>query len=62
MFAAKRIVLHIILCCLLTLGLAKEDEKYDPADNFRPSNVTGLGSFYTWVGSWVSCTQIVLSI
>ncbi|CAG2008929.1 unnamed protein product [Fusarium graminearum] len=59
MLAAKRIVLQAILCCLLTLGLAKEDEKYDPADNFRPSNVTGLGSFYTWVGSYYNATAEV---
>lgn len=51
MSAIRRIVLHTILYCLLTLGLAKDDEDYDPASNYRPRNVTGLGDFYGWVGS-----------
>ncbi|KAL3602048.1 hypothetical protein FPOAC2_06345 [Fusarium poae] len=59
MLAVKRLVLHVILYCLLTLGLAKEDEKYDPADNFRPNNVTGLPDFYTWVGSYYNATAEV---
>ncbi|GKU04923.1 hypothetical protein FLAG1_07660 [Fusarium langsethiae] len=59
MLAVKRIVLHVILCCLLTLGLTEEDEKYDPANNFRPGNVTGLGDFYTWVGSYYNATAEV---
>ncbi|CEI62394.1 hypothetical protein FVEN_g4939 [Fusarium venenatum] len=59
MLAVKRLALHAILCCLLALGLAEEDEKYDPATNFRPSNVTGLGDFYTWVGSYYNATAEV---
>ena len=31
--------------------LAKDDPKYDPTENFRPDNVTGLSGLYAWVGS-----------
>ncbi|KAH7251035.1 hypothetical protein BKA59DRAFT_434707 [Fusarium tricinctum] len=51
--------LHIILCCLLTLCLAKDDENYDNSTNFRPRNVTGLGDFYQWVGSYYNATAEV---
>ncbi|KAL4732029.1 hypothetical protein ACLX1H_001034 [Fusarium chlamydosporum] len=59
MSAIRRIVLHTILYCLLTLGLAKDDEDYDPASNYRPRNVTGLGDFYGWVGSYYNATAEV---
>ncbi|KAF4998980.1 hypothetical protein FGRMN_2779 [Fusarium graminum] len=51
--------LHIALCCLLTLCLAKDDEKYDNSTNYRPGNVTGLGGFYQWVGSYYNATAEV---
>ncbi|KAF5671246.1 hypothetical protein FHETE_4216 [Fusarium heterosporum] len=51
--------LHIALCCLLTLCLAKDDEKYDNSTNYRPGNVTGLGDFYQWVGSYYNATAEV---
>ncbi|KAF5708535.1 hypothetical protein FMUND_10554 [Fusarium mundagurra] len=51
--------LHMILLCLLTLCLAKDDENYDNSTNYRPRNVTGLGDFYQWVGSYYNATAEV---
>ncbi|RBR12103.1 hypothetical protein FVER53590_29036 [Fusarium verticillioides] len=60
MLGLNRIVqLHAILFCLLTLCLAKEDENYDNSTNYRPRNVTGLGNFYQWVGSYYNATAEV---
>jgi hypothetical protein len=68
MFPIKRIVqLYAILATLLTFTLAEDGplmnenydpaEEYDPLNNYRPRNVTGLGDFYSWVGSYVSGIQ-----
>ncbi|KAJ6114796.1 hypothetical protein N7486_000574 [Penicillium sp. IBT 16267x] len=52
----------IILVSLLALPiavLAKDDPSYNAAQNFRPDNVTGLGSLYAWVGSYYNATTTV---
>ncbi|KAF5569973.1 hypothetical protein FPANT_13833 [Fusarium pseudoanthophilum] len=60
MLGFNRIVqLHAVLFCLLTLCLAKDDENYDNSTNYRPRNVTGLGNFYQWVGSYYNATAEV---
>ncbi|KAM0342542.1 hypothetical protein ACHAPU_009516 [Fusarium lateritium] len=60
MLGFNRIVqLHLALCCLLTLCLAQDDEEYDNSTNYRPRNVTGLGDFYQWVGSYYNATAEV---
>ncbi|KAF5583354.1 uncharacterized protein FSUBG_13140 [Fusarium subglutinans] len=60
MLGLNRIVqLYAVLFCLLTLCLAKDDEYYDNSTNYRPRNVTGLGDFYQWVGSYYNATAEV---
>ncbi|KAF5534283.1 hypothetical protein FNAPI_12434 [Fusarium napiforme] len=60
MLGFNRIVqLHAVLFFLLTLCLAKDDENYDNSTNYRPRNVTGLGNFYQWVGSYYNATAEV---
>ncbi|GKU08321.1 hypothetical protein FLAG1_08072 [Fusarium langsethiae] len=70
MFAIKHIVqLHVVLSFLFAFVLADDvlvvDEGYDPSedynplDNYRPRNVTGLGDFYSWVGSYYNATAEV---
>ncbi|CAG7566009.1 unnamed protein product [Fusarium equiseti] len=34
----------------------EEKKEYDPTENRRPENVTGLGDFYSWVGSYYNAT------
>ncbi|KAI1072041.1 hypothetical protein LB507_005371 [Fusarium sp. FIESC RH6] len=46
----------VVLAGLLTLGLAEDKFEYDPLSNFRPRNITGLGDFYGWVGSYYNAT------
>ena len=64
MLATKHIVQqHVVLSFLFAFVLASNvlvvDEGYDPSedynplDNYRPRNVTGLGNFHSWVGSQV---------
>ncbi|KAF4339125.1 hypothetical protein FBEOM_6945 [Fusarium beomiforme] len=60
MLGFNRIVqLLVALSCLLAICLAKNDEDYDPSTNYRPRNVTGLGDFYGWVGSYYNATAEV---
>ncbi|CEI63705.1 unnamed protein product [Fusarium venenatum] len=33
--------------------------EYDPSNNYRPRNITGLGDFYSWVGSYYNATAEV---
>ncbi|KAJ4005475.1 hypothetical protein NW752_002307 [Fusarium irregulare] len=63
MLAFKQIFLSaIFLFSLLTSGLSQEEKEeegkkeYDPSENRRPENVTGLGDFYGWVGSYYNAT------
>ncbi|RFN52860.1 hypothetical protein FIE12Z_2873 [Fusarium flagelliforme] len=49
----------VVLAGLLTLGLAEDKFEYDPLSNFRPRNITGLGDFYGWVGSYYNATAEV---
>lgn len=45
-------VLTFILTALLTLvGATHDDPDYNPLQNYRPNNVTGLTALYSWVGS-----------
>ncbi|KAJ4111460.1 hypothetical protein NW768_011814 [Fusarium equiseti] len=50
----------IFLFSLITSGIAIEEEEekkeYDPSENLRPTNVTGLGELYSWVGSYYNAT------
>ncbi|KAM0407384.1 hypothetical protein ACHAPD_012285 [Fusarium lateritium] len=61
MLAFMQILLRaIFLFSLITSGIAEEEEEekkeYDPIENRRPTNVTGLGDFYSWVGSYYNAT------
>ncbi|QPC74604.1 hypothetical protein HYE68_005356 [Fusarium pseudograminearum] len=49
--------IYAILAFLFGFSLAQDD--YDPSTNYRPRNVTGLGDFYSWVGSYYNATAIV---
>jgi hypothetical protein len=56
MLAFRQMLLRaIFLFSFITLVIAEEEEEekkeYDPTENRRPENVTGLGDFYSWVGS-----------
>jgi hypothetical protein len=61
MLAIKRMVqAYAILAFSLAFVIAKDESSpedydpsaaYDPSNNYRPRNVTGLGDFYSWVGS-----------
>jgi len=56
MLAFMQILLRaIFLLSFITSGFAEEEEdekkEYAPTENRRPENVTGLGDFYSWVGS-----------
>ncbi|CAG1990827.1 unnamed protein product [Fusarium graminearum] len=46
-----------ILAFLFCFSLAQDT--YDPSTNYRPRNVTGLGEFYSWVGSYYNATAVV---
>ncbi|RBR25714.1 uncharacterized protein FIESC28_01467 [Fusarium coffeatum] len=63
MLAFKQIFLSaVFLFSLITLSLSQEEKEeeekkeYDPTENRRPENVTGLGDFYSWVGSYYNAT------
>ncbi|UZP32330.1 hypothetical protein NXS19_000146 [Fusarium pseudograminearum] len=49
--------IYAILTFLFGFSLAQDD--YDPSTNYRPRNITGLGDFYSWVGSYNNATAVV---
>ncbi|RFN45619.1 hypothetical protein FIE12Z_10121 [Fusarium flagelliforme] len=61
MLAFRHMLLRaFFLFSFITSVIAQEEEEekkeYDPTENRRPENVTGLGDFYSWVGSYYNAT------
>ncbi|KAL6918848.1 hypothetical protein FSHL1_002844 [Fusarium sambucinum] len=68
MVAIKRTIrFYAILAFLFAFVLAEDESdevydpsaEYDPSNNYRPRNITGLGDFYSWVGSYYNATAEV---